>query len=88
MKIEPVLIAGRWQAADYQATFQAENPATATPLSSVYPVSSWQDCDTALSAAAEAATILRQVSSAQIAGFLRRFAERIEARSAERAQAT
>ncbi len=83
MKIEPVLIAGRWQAADSQQTFQAENPATATALSSVFPVSSWRDCDAALSAASEAAAVLRQVSTAQIAGFLRRYAERIEARAAE-----
>jgi NADP-dependent aldehyde dehydrogenase len=80
----PILINGRWRAASATATFHAENPATGEPLPDAYPVSAWADCDEALTAATEAARLLRGSESAErIAQFLTRFAERIEARKAE-----
>jgi NADP-dependent aldehyde dehydrogenase len=48
-----------------------------------FPVSTWADCDATLAAAAEAATTLRTVPPEQIAKFLMRFAEHIEARKSE-----
>ncbi len=45
-----------------------------------FPVGTWADCDAALNSAAEAANILRATPPEQIATFLTRFAERIEAR--------
>ncbi len=83
MSEHPVLIAGKWRAADTAGTFQAENPATQTPLPDVYPVSSWNDCDAALDAAATAAVQLRHLPPDRLAKFLETYADRIEARADE-----
>ena len=83
MPTEPVLIAGQWRKANAAGTFHAENPASGQPLPGEYPVSAWTDCDDALAAAAEAMPGLRTTPPEQIARFLTRFAERIEARAAE-----
>jgi NADP-dependent aldehyde dehydrogenase len=78
----PVLIAGRWRPANASSTFRAENPATREPLEE-YPVSTWQDCDEALTAAAEAFEQMRRMSAEKFAAFLEAFAARIEARKDE-----
>lgn len=83
MSLQPVLIAGQWRAAASTGTFRAENPATGETLPDEYPVSAWADCNDALNAAADAATVLRASSPEPIAKFLTRFAERIEARKTE-----
>lgn len=83
MSLQPVLIAGEWRAAKSSGTFHAENPATGEMVSAEFSTSTSADCDAALAAAAGAATILRVVPPEQIAKFLTRFAERIEARKNE-----
>ncbi|HEX2853896.1 MAG TPA: aldehyde dehydrogenase family protein [Opitutaceae bacterium] len=83
MSLSPVLIAGQWRAAHASGTFRSENPATGAALPDEYPVSTWADCDAALTAAAAAARELRTMAPAQIAKFLSRFAERIETRADE-----
>jgi 2,5-dioxopentanoate dehydrogenase len=83
MPTHPILIAGQWRVAKASGTFHAENPATGEKLPGEFPVSTWTDCDDALNAAAVAASILRATPPEQIAKFLTRFAERIEARKAE-----
>ena len=83
MPTHPILIAGQWRAAKASGTFHAENPATGEILPDEFPVSAWADCDAALNAAADAAAQLRKTSPEQIAKFLTRFAERIEARKNE-----
>ena len=83
MTTQPVLIAGEWRAANSNSFFHAENPAAGEKFSEAYPVSSWADCDAALNAAMAAADILRGVPPEQIAKFLTRYAERIEARKTE-----
>ena len=50
------------------------------PLPEEYPVSSWQDCDEALAASAQASEQMRTLTGDQIAAFLDAFAARIEAR--------
>lgn len=80
MSTEPVLLAGQWQPSQSSETFQAENPATKSPLEPQYPVSIWADCDAALTAAAQAAVALRSIKPEQIAAFLDDYAARIEAR--------
>ncbi|HEX5105797.1 MAG TPA: aldehyde dehydrogenase (NADP(+)), partial [Pirellulaceae bacterium] len=60
----------------------AENPATREPLEE-YPVSTWQDCEEALSAAAGAFQQGRAISAEKLAAFLEAFAGRIEARKDE-----
>lgn len=77
--VRPVLIAGKWCDADYQKTFQATDPNKNEALAAEFPVSSWEDCDAALSAAVEAARELRKLPAAKIAEFLERYADRIEA---------
>jgi NADP-dependent aldehyde dehydrogenase len=83
MSQHPVLIAGQWRPARSTGTFHAENPAIGERLPAGFPISSWADCDNALNAAAAAAARLRDVPPEQIAKFLTRFAERIEARKIE-----
>ncbi len=77
--MQPVLINGQWREADATGEFQATNPATKEKLPEVFPVSSWQDCDAALDAAAAAAIELRSMPGEKIAAFLEAFASNIEA---------
>jgi NADP-dependent aldehyde dehydrogenase len=86
MTVRPILIDGRWQQADAASTFQAENPATRQLLPDRYPVSSWQDCDAALDAAARAFAAMRVAPRDQIADFLDDYASRIEVRKDELVQ--
>ena len=83
MTPHPVLIAGRWRPAQSTGTFTAENPALGETLKDQYPISAWADCDAALTAAIEAATLLRTLPPETLARFLEAFAGRIEARQAE-----
>ena len=83
MSTHPVLIGGAWRAAHASGTFGSENPATGERLPDEFPISTWADCDLALDAAVEAARELRVTPPEQIAQFLTRFAERIEARAGE-----
>ena len=77
--VRPVLIAGEWRDAAHESTFQATDPSANEKLPAQFPVSSWEDCDAALSAAADAARELRKLPAAKIADFLERYADRIEA---------
>ena len=72
--MQQVLIAGQWRDANSNESFQASNPATREPLANEYPVSTWEDCDAALTSAAEAAVGLRSIAGAQIAEFLEAYA--------------
>lgn len=83
MPAEPILIDGRWIAAEAQSTFPATDPQTQQPLPEEYPVSSWGDCEKAIQAAAVAAEQLRAVPPEQIAQFLEQYAENIENRADE-----
>ena len=80
MALQPVLIAGEWQAARATGTFFAENPASGAILPDEYPTSDWQDCTAVLQAAAEASRQLRSAPPEQIAQFLENYAGRLEAR--------
>ena len=83
MTIQPVLIAGQWRPSHSVGTFQAVNPRTKEKLPEVYPVSSWEDVNQTLEAAAEAARQLRPLGTEPIAKFLERYAEGIEGRRDE-----
>ena len=76
---EPVLIAGQWQSANEVSAFQATDPSSMESLAPRFPVSSWEDCESALAAAAEAFDQLRTLPREQIAQFLEAYADRIEA---------
>ncbi|TWU59109.1 NADP-dependent fatty aldehyde dehydrogenase [Rubripirellula tenax] len=77
--VRPVLIAGQWRVAKSSTTFQATDPNKNTKLAAEFPVSSWDDCDEALNAAADAARQLRKMPPSKIAAFLERYADRIDA---------
>ncbi len=81
MPNEKVLIDGAWREAAASGTFQAENPATQTPLPQQYPISSWADCDAALTAASRAFVELGSLPAEVPARFLDAFAAAIEARA-------
>jgi alpha-ketoglutaric semialdehyde dehydrogenase len=81
--VEPVLVAGRWRAAQASGTYRAVDPAAAVPREAVWPVSSWADCDAALDAAVDAAGELASLPVERLAAFLERFAARLEARGEE-----
>jgi NADP-dependent aldehyde dehydrogenase len=78
-----ILIAGQWREARASSTFRAENPSTREPLPDEYPVSSWDDCDAALDAAAAAFETLRTLPGERIAHFLEQCAARFEGRKEE-----
>ncbi len=77
--VRPVLVAGTWRDADHQKTFRATDPNSNEEIAIEFPVSSWEDCDAALDAAVDAAHELRRLPSSQIAEFLERYADRIDA---------
>ncbi|MCA9106612.1 MAG: aldehyde dehydrogenase (NADP(+)) [Planctomycetales bacterium] len=83
MSLQPVLIDGAWVAAKSSGSFQALNPATRQPLADSYPVSTWEDVDQALDAAAACADTLRRADGETIGRFLDAFADRIAARKDE-----
>ncbi len=77
--VRRVFVSGNWQDSKHRETFQATNPNTAEKLSPTFPISSWDDCDAALDAAAQAAVELRRIPVERIAEFLEKFADAIEA---------
>ncbi len=77
--VRPVLIGGCWREANYEQTFRATDPNCNQEIGIDFPVSRWDDCDAALDAAVHAARALRSVPRDQIAQFLERYADRIEA---------
>ena len=81
--MEQIFINGEWREARASGSFRAENPATKQPLAEEYPVSSWEDCESALDAAVEAFEALRKLPRERIAQFLDTYASRIEARKVE-----
>jgi NADP-dependent aldehyde dehydrogenase len=83
MTLEPVLIAGQWRLSASAGSFRAENPATKEALPSEYPISSWEDCEAALTAAVQAFNEIRQSPPERLATFLEDFADGIEAHKEE-----
>ena len=83
MPTHQVLIAGAWRDSAATETFQAEDPLTETAIEDAFPVSPWSECESALQAAGQAWEQLRLRPAEQIAAFLERYADRIEARTAE-----
>ena len=81
--MEPIWIKGQWQQADAAGSFRAQNPATGETLPGDFPVSSWADCDRALTAAQDAWIQLRSLPDELRAAFLESYAAAIESRAAE-----
>jgi len=84
MSFQPVLIDGTWKQARLPVgSFAAVNPATKTPLTDRFPVSSFSDIELALSAAHQMVFELPSVSVDITVNFLEAFANNIEARREE-----
>src|SRR5688572_10721769 len=83
MASEPILIGGKWRPARETGTIQAVNPSNGEPLPHKYPISSWADCDAALSSAAVAAVEIESLSPDAIAQFLESYADRLASNSDE-----
>ncbi len=79
----PVLLSGQWVQSQSSGTFQAENPAAMAPLPDRYPISLWQDIDSALDAATTAFESMQSLPRHRLSDFLEKYADRIEARSHE-----
>jgi len=86
-KAQSVLIGGKWRPAEATGTFQAINPATGETIGPVYPVSSRADVDAALAAGHAAAEVLLDVPPERIGEFLDRYADRMDQRAGEIAEA-
>ena len=81
MSLEPVLIADQWRESEKTGTFQVANPATGELFPSIYPISSWADCEAALKSAHAAFLEMRLMPGGEIATFLESFATKIEERA-------
>ncbi len=77
-EVHPVLIGGRWQPASLASAFQAYNPASGERLPEVYPISSWEDLEKALSESLKIKLELARTSPEKIASFLRIYADLLE----------
>jgi NADP-dependent aldehyde dehydrogenase len=78
MTAQPILIAGQWRFATSSGMFSAENPFTREQLPEVFPVSTWADCDAALSAAEQAAAAMAKLPSDLLGRYLERLANQVE----------
>jgi alpha-ketoglutaric semialdehyde dehydrogenase len=80
---EPVLVGGVWRAAAAVDQYRAVDPATGIAREAVWPVSGWSDVHEALDAAVQAAAELARLPGDTIAGFLERYAARLEDRATD-----
>ena len=78
-QVEKVLIAGKWINSTGTRTFQATNPTTGDEIARKFPVSVWEEVDSALEAASLAFEGLRSVAPEAIATFLETYADLIAA---------
>lgn len=76
--VAKVFIGGEWRDSDAEGVFEPENPATGEKLGRAFPVSSWSDCDRALTAALDAAHELETIAPEKIAEFLEAYAHELE----------
>jgi NADP-dependent aldehyde dehydrogenase len=81
MATAPVLIGGNWRPSRETGTIQAVNPASGEKLPHKFPISSWGDCDDALTSAAAAAVEMESITADAIADFLEQYADRLAANS-------
>ena len=75
----PVLLDGKWQTSNSTGAFQATNPTTGEKIATLFPISSWKDCELALQAAEAAFWELKKCGIEKIAKFLELYADKIDA---------
>lgn len=79
--IQPILLNGHWAKSRATSFFQAVNPVTEETLPGQFPVSPWEEIETALNAAAEVSRHTRGWPGSRFADFLECYATEIEARA-------
>lgn len=79
----PVLIQGQWRPSQGKQTFHAVNPATRQPIEGDYPISIWDEIETALQAANRAFEEVKNWPGSRFAEFLEAYANKIENRASE-----
>jgi alpha-ketoglutaric semialdehyde dehydrogenase len=79
----PVLINGEWIPSSGTKRFQAVNPATTEAIDGDYPVSPWEEIESAVEAAAAASRQMRGWPGERFAAFLEAYANAIETRADE-----
>ena len=79
-ELAEVLVAGSWKPSRGTNAFTSVYPRNGNELG-VFPVSPWPEIEEALEAGAQAYEQLQESSAETLAGFLERFADRIESRS-------
>lgn len=79
--IQPILLNGHWTSSEGTSVFQAVNPVTEEQLSGKFPVSPWEEIETAINAAAKVSREMRGWPGSRFADFLECYAKEIEARA-------
>jgi len=76
-----ILVGGKWRAAKANGSITAVDPRSGETVEGEFPISTWEDCAAAIEAAAQAVPALEAASPAQIALFLRSYADNLDANS-------
>jgi len=76
--MENVLISGQWKPARQAGSFCAVDPSSCVPLPRQFPISSWANCDSALTAANVAAVEMANLPPRVVAGFLEEYARQLD----------
>ena len=79
--IQPILLNGHWTSSTGTSVFQAVNPMTEELLPGKFPVSPWEEIETAINAAAKVSRQMRGWPGSRFADFLECYAKEIEARA-------
>lgn len=78
--IQPILLNGHWTSSIGTSVFHAVNPITEEQLPGKFPVSPWEEIETAINAAAKVSRQMRGWPGSRFADFLECYAKEIEAR--------
>ena len=79
--IQPILLNGHWISSTGTSVFQAVNPMTEEQLPGKFPVSPWEEIETAINAAAKVSRQMRGWPGSRFADFLECYAKEIDARA-------
>ena len=76
-----ILVGGKWRPANASGTISAVDPRNGETIEGDFPISNWDDCAEAIEAASQIVPALEAASPAQIALFLRSYADNLDANS-------
>ena len=76
-----ILVGGQWRPANSTGSINAVDPRSGQAIEGDFPISNWDDCAAAIEAAAQTVPALEAAKPAQIAKFLRTYADNLDANS-------